>query len=63
MSDYCTCCSSNIQHIGDHYDPNGVTKPDENAEELLAEFQAMFPGECDLDVYDVREYIDSRGIK
>jgi len=58
--DYCTCCVSNIQHIGDHYDPEGLTKPDENARELLAELQEQWGDECDLDLEDVQAYIDSR---
>lgn len=56
---YCDCCSTNSQHIRDHYDPEGLTKPDESPEELLAELQEQWGDECDLHLVDVKAYIDS----
>jgi hypothetical protein len=59
MSDYCNCCSTNNQHITNHYDPMGITKPDEDPAKLLAELRAQWGDECDLNLRDVQTYIDS----
>lgn len=60
MSDYCDCCTTNLQHIADHYDPSGLTGPREDAEELLSLFRRCF-ADCNLKLTDVQAYIDSRG--
>lgn len=54
----CACCSSVAEHIRQHYDPDGLTKPTESAESVLAIFTASFPG-CDLTVADVQGYLDA----
>lgn len=59
MSDYCNCCTSNVQHIADHYDPSGLTGPGDDARELLELFRRSF-GDCDLKLSDVQAYVDSR---
>jgi hypothetical protein len=54
---YCKCCPSVVHHIRQHYDPDKHVSPDENAENVLVRFQASFPGECDLDIDDVKAYL------
>jgi hypothetical protein len=57
MSDYCDCCSTNVGHIRQHYDPDGLTEADDSPEETLAIFRGC--GEdCPLDLVDVEDYLD-----
>ena len=58
MSKYCNCCSTTIQHIEQHYDPDGLTKASQSPEETLKMFDECFPGECDLTLADVEEYLE-----
>ena len=58
MSDYCTCCATNTAHIRAHYDPDAITKPNENPEDVLRAFRACFPDEeCPLTIGDVQSYL------
>lgn len=58
MSDYCDCCPTNTEHIRQHYDPDGLTGPDEDPEEVLAILRGcMSPEHCPLDLDDVRDYL------
>lgn len=59
MSDYCNCCASNTEHIRQHYDPDALTKPTDDAAEVLDTFSQCFPGACPLTVEEVQEYIDA----
>ncbi len=59
MCDQCTCCPNTTEYIRQHLDPSALTKPDEDPREVLAIFQACFPGEeLGIDVDDVRDYIE-----
>ena len=60
MESRCNCCNGIVEHIRQHYDPDGLTKPDEDPAEVLEIFRRCFPsGECDLDLEDVEKYLDA----
>jgi hypothetical protein len=59
MSDYCNCCPTNTEHIRQHYDPGKVTQPDDDAEAVLATFRGCFPGECNLTLAEVEDYLEA----
>ena len=60
MSDYCDCCPTNVEHIRQHYDPSALTKPGENAAEVLELFRGCVDnGEaCPLTLRDVEQYLE-----
>lgn len=56
MSDYCNCCSTNVEHIRQHYDPSGLTMPWESPDFLLAFFRGM-DRTCPLTLRDIENYL------
>lgn len=60
MSNYCECCTTNTEHIRQHYDRYAETTPNEAPELVLAMFQACCDPEnpCTVNIQDVVEYIN-----
>lgn len=58
---HCDCCPTTVEHVRQHYDPDGLTQPDEDPADVLMIFQSCFDGEeaCDLDIDDVKEYLET----
>ena len=59
MNDYCECCPNVIEHIRQHYDPNGLCRRGDDPGYTLGLFQDCFPGECDLSIGDVASYLET----
>ncbi len=63
MNAPCNCCTSVSQYIGQHLDPDGLTRSDEDPAEVFALFRACFPDDVlGITVEDVAEYIDSLAV-
>jgi hypothetical protein len=62
---YCNCCPNVVEHIAQHYDPDGLTMPHDRAEEVLAILRNCDDGmgePCPLTLEDVQEYLEAIGL-
>jgi hypothetical protein len=61
MSDYCDCCTTNVEHIRQHYDRAALTLTDEDAGEVLETFRGCVDKgeESPLTLRDVGRYLEA----